>query len=64
MIFQFGNYNWNLEGNCFNLFQRHWTIIEELIERKIVDDDTITIKDFEEVGVFQEDIAKRLFEVN
>lgn len=45
------------------LRERHWTVIEELMDWKIVDNESITIKDFEEVGVFEEMIARKLVEV-
>lgn len=46
------------------LKERHWSAIEDLVNRKIVDNDSIAIGDFEEVGVFEEKIAKKLFEVS
>lgn len=46
------------------LKERHWSAIEDLVSREIVDNDSITIGDFEEVGVFEEKIAQTLFEVS
>lgn len=46
------------------LRERHWSVIEELIERKIVGNEGVTIKDFEEAGVFEEKIAKKLVEIS
>lgn len=46
------------------LKERHWNIIEELVNRKIVKNDSITIKDFEEAGLFEEKIAQKLLIVS
>lgn len=46
------------------LRDRHWTLIEELIDLKIVENDAVTIKDFEEANVFEERIARKLGEIS
>lgn len=57
-------FQWSCSERISYFLQRHWSVIEELIDRKITEDEEITIKDFEEVGVFEEAIARKLSQVS